>query len=110
MKLKNAKILIAVLLALLSSAVLSAQDFTTKTLYRTGVYGQTFELVELSDNDGCILCLIMSDNKKTNRTSVTFYDSDLPTTYYIFSNFFTNPSEYSKAIEVSKEFLIKAWF
>ena len=72
------------------------------------MYGQSFELVELSDDDGCILCLIMSDNKNTNRTGVTFYDSDLPTTYYIFSNFFTNPSEYSKAIEVSKEFFDKS--
>ena len=43
---KNAKILIAVLFALLSSAALSAQDFETKTVYRTGVYGQTFELYE----------------------------------------------------------------
>ena len=36
-KMKNAKILIAELLALLSSAALSTQDFATKTLYRTGV-------------------------------------------------------------------------
>lgn len=64
---KNAKILIAVLLALLSSAALSAQDFTTKTLYRTGVYGQTFELIELSE---------------------------LPTAYYIFSKNITNSKEY----------------
>ena len=41
---KNAKILITVLFALLSSAALSAQEFATKTVYRTGVYGQTFEL------------------------------------------------------------------
>lgn len=101
------KIIIA-FLALLATSNSFAQNIQTKTLYRTGVYGQTFELVELSDDDGCILCLIMSDNKKTNRTGVTFYDSDLPTTYYIFSNFFTNPSEYSKAIEVSKEFFDKS--
>lgn len=72
---KNAKILIAVLLALLSSATLSAQDFTTKTLYRTGVYGQTFELIEISDDEGCILCLFMTDNKNTNKVDVKFYDS-----------------------------------
>ena len=101
------KIIIA-FLALLATSNSFAQNIQTKTLYRTGVYGQTFELVELSDDDGCILCLIMSDNKNTNRTGVTFYDSDLPTTYYIFSNFFTNPSEYSKAIEVSKEFFDKS--
>lgn len=101
------KIIIA-FLALLATTNSFAQNIQTKTLYRTGVYGQTFELVELSDDDGCTLCLIMSDNKKTNRTGVTFYDSDLPTTYYIFSNFFTNPSEYSKAIEVSKEFFDKS--
>ena len=85
-----------------------AQSIQTKTLYRAGVYGQTFELVELSDDAACILCLIMTDNKNTNRTDVTFYDSDLPTTYYIFSNFFTNPSEYSKAIEASKAFFDKS--
>lgn len=101
------KIIIA-FLALLATTNSFAQNIQTKILYRTGVYGQTFELVELSDDDGCILCLIMSDNKKTNRTGVTFYDSDLPTTYYIFSNFFTNPSEYSKAIEISKEFFDKS--
>lgn len=101
------KIIIA-FLALLATTNSFAQNIQTKTLYHTGVYGQTFELVELSDDDGCILFLIMSDNKKTNRTGVTFYDSDLPTTYYIFSNFFTNPSEYSKAIEVSKEFFDKS--
>lgn len=101
------KIIIA-FLALLATSNSFAQNIQTKTLYRTSVYGQTFELVELSDDDGCILCLIMSDNKNTNRTGVTFYDSDLPTTYYIFSNFFTNPSEYSKAIEVSKEFFDKS--
>lgn len=81
---KNSKILIAVLLALLSSAVLSAQDFTTKTLYRTGLYGQTFELIELSDDEDCIFCLFMTDNKNTNKVQVTFYDSALPTAYYIF--------------------------
>ena len=101
------KIIIA-FLALLATSNSFAQNIQTKTLYRTSVYGQTFELVELSDDDGCILCLIMSDNKNTNITGVTFYDSDLPTTYYIFSNFFTNPSEYSKAIEVSKEFFDKS--
>ena len=41
--------------ALLSSVALSAQEFATKTLYRTGVYGQSFELIELSDDEGCIL-------------------------------------------------------
>ena len=105
---RNLKIIISVLLTFVFSISVSAQDFQTKTLYRTGVYGQTFELVELSDDDGCTLCLIMSDNKNTNRTGVTFYDSDLPTTYYIFSNFFTNPSEYSKAIEASKAFFDKS--
>ena len=104
MKLKNAKILIAVLLALLSSAVLSAQDFTTKTLYRTGVYGQTFELIELSDDEGCILCLFMTDNKNSNKSGVTFYDSELPTAYYIFSKYITNSKEYSKTVDACKEF------
>ena len=97
-----------ILLAFVLSVSLSAQDFQTKTLYRTGVYGQTFELVELSNDEGCILCLIMSDNKNTNRTGVTFYDSELPTTFYIFSKFFTNSKEYSKAIDSCKEFFDKS--
>ena len=101
---KNAKILIAVLLALLSSAALSAQDFTTKTLYRTGVYGQTFELIELSDDEGWILCLFMTDNKNSNKSGVTFYDSELPTVYEIYSPYITNSKEYSKTVDACKEF------
>lgn len=104
MKMKNAKILIAVLLALLSSAALSAQAFTTKTLYRTGVYGQTFELIELSDDEGCILCLFMTDNKNSNKSGVTFYDSELPTVYEIYSPYITNSKEYSKTVDACKEF------
>ena len=101
---KNARILIAVLLALLSSAVLSAQDFATKTLYRTGVYGQTFELIELSDDEGWILGLFMTDNKNSNKSGVTFYDSELPTVYEIYSPYITNSKEYSKTVDACKEF------
>ena len=101
---KNTKFLITVLFALLSSAALSAQDFATKTLYRTGVYGQTFELIELSDDEGCILCLFMTDNKNSNKSGVTFYDSELPTAYYIFSKYITNSKEYSKTVDACKEF------
>lgn len=105
---KNAKILIAVLLALLSSAALSAQDFTTKTLYRTGVYGQTFELIELSDDEGCILCLFMTDNKNSNKSGVTFYDSELPTAYYIFQNTSQIRKSIQKRSMPAKSFLISA--
>ena len=66
---KKVKILIGMLFALLSSEVLSAQDFITKTLYHTGVYGQTFELIELTDDEGCILCLFMTDNKNNNKSA-----------------------------------------
>ena len=105
---KNLKTIMGILLAFVLAVSVSAQDFQTKTLYRTGVYGQTFELVELSDDEGCILCLIMADNKNTNRTGVTFYDSELPTTFYIFSKIFTNTKEYSKAIDSCKEFFDKS--
>jgi len=81
-----------------------AQNFTAKTLYRTGVYGQTFELIELSNDEGCILCLFMTDNKNTNKAGVTFYDSELPSAYYIFSKYITNSKEYSKTVESCKEF------
>ena len=101
---KNAKILIVVLFALLSSAALSAQDFTTKTLYRTGVYGQTFELIEFSDDEGCIICLFMTDNKNSNKSGERFYDYALPTAYYILSKYITNSKEYSKTIDACKKF------
>ena len=73
-----------------------------------GLPGQTFELIELSDDEGCVLCLYMTDNKNTNKNRVTFYDSEVPVVYHIYSPFFTNPSEYSKAIDACKEFLTKS--
>lgn len=76
-----------------------------KTLYQGGVYGQSFELVEFTESDTCRLLLFMSDNKNTNKSGVTFYDSSLPTVYSIWSKPFSNPSEYSKAVKSSKEFL-----
>lgn len=81
-----------------------SEDITSKSLHRSGVYGQTFELVEYSDRNKCRLLLYMADNKNTNKYGVTFYDSTLPTAYFIWSKWFTNPSEYSKAIEASKTF------
>ena len=72
-----------------------------KTLYQSGVYGQTFELVEFSEENNCRLLLFMSDNK-TNQTKT--YDSSLPTVYSIWSKSFSSPSEYSKAIASSKQF------
>lgn len=97
---------IALLFCLLSmlTANLSAQSITSKTLHRSGVYGQSFELIEYTDGNKCQLLLFMSDNKNTNRTGVTFYDSSLPTVYYIRSKWFSNPSEYSKAVERCKTF------
>lgn len=85
-----------------------AQEIQKKILYSGGVYGQTFELIELSDDEGCILCLYMTDNKNTNKNRVTFYDSEVPVVYHIYSPFFTNSSEYSKAIDACKEFLTKS--
>ena len=49
-----------------------AQEIQKKILYSGGVYGQTFELIELSDDEGCVLCLYMTDNKDTNKNRVTF--------------------------------------
>ena len=46
----------------------------------------------------------MSDNKDTNKSGVRTYDSSLPTVYFIWSKWFTSPSEYSSAIEASKQF------
>lgn len=87
------------------TSITYAQEIKTTTLYQTGVYGQTFELIELTDGDSCLLLIRMYDNKNTNKYNVQTYDSELPTQYYIFSNFYTNASEYSKAIEKCKNFL-----
>lgn len=85
-----------------------AQEIEYKTLHTSSVYGQTFELIELSDDDGCLLCLRMSDNKNSNKNKITFYDSDLPTVYHIYSEFFTNAKEYSRAVDACKEFMDKS--
>ncbi len=105
---KNIKIVMIVLLALILSASIHAQDFSSKTIYRSSVFGQSFELVEYSDENKCRLLLCMADNKNTNKSGVTFYDSSLPTVYFIWSKWFTNPSEYSKAIEETKVFFDKS--
>ncbi|MBR1912025.1 MAG: hypothetical protein IJ828_06675 [Treponema sp.] len=91
-------------LILLTACFSFAEDLSSKTLYRSGVYGQTFKLVEYTDGNKCRLLLYMADNKNTNKSSVTSYDSTLPTAYFIWSKWFTNPNEYSKAIEASKSF------
>ncbi|MBP5452135.1 MAG: hypothetical protein J6Y16_07865 [Treponema sp.] len=83
------------------TANLSAQSTTSKTLYSSGVYGQSFYLYEYTDGNKCQLLLFMSDNG-TKQTKT--YDSSLPTVFYIWSKWFSSPSEYSKAIELSKSF------
>ena len=87
----------------LAAGLLFAQTHS-RTLHRSGVYGQTFELVEYTEGDSCRLLLFMSDNKDTNKSGVRTYDSALPTVYFIWSKWFTSPSEYSGAIEASKQF------
>lgn len=83
---------------------LYAQSIATKQIYRGGVYGQSFEITEYTDGDKCRLLITMSDNKNKN-TQVQTFDSELPTVYYIWSKWFTSPSEYSNAIDASKSFL-----
>ena len=84
--------------------VLFAQEYKQKTLYKGGVYGQTFEITEYSDGNRCKIELFMSDNKNKN-TQVQTFDSTYPTVYFIQSKWFSNPSEYSNAVDASKEFL-----
>lgn len=78
-----------------------AQEITSKLLYRTGVYGQTFELAEYTDGNNCRLLLYMNDNMSKQ---VQTYDSSMQTVYCIWSEWFSSPGEYSKAIEASKKF------
>ena len=87
------------------TSITYAQEIRSNTLYQTGVYGQTFELIEVTDGEGCILLIRMYDNKNTNKFNVKTYDSELPTQYYIFSDYYTNAGDYSKAIEKCKSFL-----
>lgn len=94
---------IFILAFFLAAGFLFAQT-NSRTLHRSGVYGQTFELVEYTEGDSCRLLLFMSDNKDTNKSGVRTYDSALPTVYFIWSKWFTSPREYSGAIEASKLF------
>ena len=102
------KKLFCVFIFFVIACVSFAQDFQSKVLHSSGVYGQSFELIELSDDEGCVLCLYMADNKDTNKFNLAFYDSEWPTEYCIYSKFFTNPSEYSKAVEACKNFMDKS--
>lgn len=101
---KNKIILIISLLFFITMNGLYAQSITTKQLYSGGVYGQTFEITEYSDGNQCKLLITMSDNKNKN-TQVQTFDSTLPTVYYIWSKWFSSPSEYSNAVDASKSFL-----
>lgn len=83
------------------TANLFAQSSTPKALYKSGVYGQTFYLYEYTDGNNCQLLLFMSDNG-TKQTKT--YDSSVATVYYVWSKWFSSPSEYSESIELSKSF------
>ena len=78
-----------------------SQELSSKDLYSGGVYGQTFMLTEDSDGKKSRLLLIMCDNKSTLTRN---YDSELPTAFFIWSKWFSNPSEYADAVESTKDF------
>ena len=91
---KKAFLLCIALITMLQTAV-------AELLYESGVYGQTFELCEETEGDKTRLNLLLMDNKtKQTRT----YDAELPTAYLINSKWFTNASEYSKAVKACKNF------
>ena len=79
----------------------STEKNFSKTLHQSGVYGQSFELVEFNDGSQYQLLLYMSDNKTKMTTT---YDLSMRTVYYIHSKWFSNSVEYSKTIEACKEF------
>lgn len=101
---KNKIIVMLTILFLITINGLYAQTTTTKKIYNGGVYGQTFEITEYSDGNRCRLLITMSDNKNKN-TQVQTFDSTLPTVYYIWSKWFSSPSEYSDAVDSTKSFL-----
>ena len=101
---KNKIIVMLTILFLITINGLYAQTTTNKKIYNGGVYGQTFEITEYSDGNRCRLLITMSDNKNKN-TQVQTFDSTLPTVYYIWSKWFSSPSEYSDAVDSTKSFL-----
>ena len=89
-------------LLFLSIGVCFAQSYNTTILYQYNLWGQDFTLTEYSDGSKCRLLITMSDNLSKE---VKTFDNNLPTTFYIWSKWFTNPGEYSTNIEESKHFL-----
>lgn len=103
---KNIKILAIMLFAFLATISIYAQSSNEKLLYRSGVYGQIFELYELRSNDdgGVMLFLELKDNLDTNKSNIRFYDNNLPTEYFISSGIITNAKEYSTTVAAIKDF------
>ena len=74
-----------------------------KQLYRGGVYGQSFELWEYSADNAVFFMMFMCDNKSK---SITTFDKNknYATVFVIYSKWYTNKSEYNKAVESAKTF------
>ena len=70
-------------------------------LYTTGIYGQTFRLMEYTDGDETSFVISLCDNKSNQ---VKNYDAELPTEFIIWSKNLENTKEYSKALKDCKEF------
>lgn len=92
-----------ILIFLLVASVAFAQKVETKVLYSYDLWEQTYTLIEYKQDNSCRLLLSMNDNK-TNTTSR--YDEKYPTTFYIWSKWYTNPnsSEYKNIIQECKDF------
>ena len=80
------------------------QKEKVESIYGSGVYGQTFVLFDRTKDGKHQLFMALADNKNTNKSNVKFYDSSLPTVFFIWSKWFTDSAELSKAIKRCKDF------
>ena len=99
---KHAKLFFTTVALFVFAVIPLFAETPDKIIYRSGCYGQTFDLWEFTDGSTCQLVLVLADNKSKN---VRTFDPALPTIYYIYSPWYTNVAEYSKAIDKCKGFL-----
>lgn len=80
----------------------SVDVFSQKSIYSYQVYGQAFEIFELTYENKFAMMIVMSDNKtKTVKT----FDMEYPTDFFIFSDWYDSKKEYSAIVNKTIDFL-----
>ncbi len=80
----------------------SVDIFSQKSIYSYQVYGQTFEIFELTYENKFAMMIVMSDNKTK---AVTTFDTEYPTDFFIFSEWYDSKKEYSAIVKKTIDFL-----